>query len=166
PPPRPARLYVRTGSGDRRGRGAPAVAGPGGPDAPPLARAGRGDVLRHLLLCIRDALLSGTRALGPRRPHPDAKGAGALPLLARLGARPDAPGPLRDRRRPRVALAARPLPADRVHRLPLRDRRRPGDPAPAPLRSEQLAELPGEPQASRRGAPPRPSRARAPNLRA
>src|SRR5690242_3128979 len=84
---RPAGLYVRTGAGDRRRRGAAALARTGRPDAPPLARARRGDVLRHLLLRVRDALLPGTRAVRPRRPHSDAARAGALPLLAGLGAR-------------------------------------------------------------------------------
>ena len=45
------------------------MARPRGRDAPPLARDGRGRVLRDLLLRRGHALLPGPRALRPRRPH-------------------------------------------------------------------------------------------------
>ncbi len=44
------------------------------------------DVLRDLLLRVGHALLSGSRSLGPWRPHPDARGAGPVRGLARPGA--------------------------------------------------------------------------------
>src|SRR5207253_6938692 len=77
-------VHVRPGAGDRRGSGAPAVAGPGGPDAAALVRDGRGRVLRDVLLCVRHALLSGPGAVGPRRPDADAARAGAVLVLAEV----------------------------------------------------------------------------------
>src|SRR5215472_9440988 len=78
----PARVPVRPGArGGRRGR-APAVARPRGPDAPPLARARGGRVLRDLLLRLGHALLSRARVVGTRRPDADTARAGALLLLA------------------------------------------------------------------------------------
>ena len=61
-------------------------------DAAPLARARRGRVLRHLLLRVGHALLPGRAPVGPRRPHADAARAGAVRVLARVGARAAAPG--------------------------------------------------------------------------
>src|SRR3954451_15975340 len=77
----------RPGAGDRRGRGAPPVARPGRADAPPLARARRGGVLRDLLLLLGHPLLSRQTSERPGRPHAEPAGARPLPLLARLGAR-------------------------------------------------------------------------------
>ena len=69
---------------DRRGSGRRAVARPRRPHAAPLARARRGDVLRHLLLRLGDALLSGSHRRRARRPHADSRRA---PTLLRRGAR-------------------------------------------------------------------------------
>ena len=82
---RPARVHVRTGP-RRAGRaGTSPVAGPRGPHAPRLARAGRGRVLRDVLLRLRNPLLSGKSPVRARRPHAFAARAGAVRLLARLG---------------------------------------------------------------------------------
>ena len=105
---RPARVSLRPGARHRRGRAAAAVARPRRPDAPPLARAGRGRVLRDLLLRVGHALLSGPRRVGPRRPDADAARAGALRALARPGARAAPAAADRHRRRPRAAPDARP----------------------------------------------------------
>ena len=85
----PARVHVRAGAGHRRGRGAPPLARSRRPDAAALARARRGGVLRDLLLRVGHALLPGPGAERPRRPHADAARAGALRVLARVGAAPD-----------------------------------------------------------------------------
>ena len=59
--------------GDRRGRRAPAVARTRGQDAAALARARRGQVLRHVLLRVGHALLSGPgpSGRGDRTPTPE-----------------------------------------------------------------------------------------------
>src|SRR5215211_8261099 len=49
---RPERDDPRSGPRNRRGRRAPPVARPSGPDASPLARNGRGALLRDLLLLL------------------------------------------------------------------------------------------------------------------
>src|SRR5579862_8405938 len=106
-PPRPrarhraARLPLRPGARCGRGRRAAAVARPRRPDASPLARARGGRVLLALLLRLGDALLSRPGADRPRRPDADSAGAGALRLLARLGARAAPAAADRQRRRAR-----------------------------------------------------------------
>ena len=91
----------------RRRRGAPAVARARGAHAAPLARARRGRLLRGVLLRGRDALLSRARRVRPRRPDADAAGAGAVRVLARVGAPDRAAAADRDRRRHRGAPPAR-----------------------------------------------------------
>src|SRR5688572_32180438 len=76
----------RPGARRRRRPRAPPLARPRRPDAPRLARAGRGGLLRDLLLRLRDALLSREAPVGARRPGGDASGAGPVLVLARLGA--------------------------------------------------------------------------------
>ena len=122
------------------------MARPRRPDAAPLARAGRGRVLRDVLLRLGDALLPGPRAVRARRPHADARGAGALRVLARLGAAPAAAAADRHRRRPRGAPLLGVAQRHRVRRPRVRARRRGRDPAPASVRREQLAERPREPR--------------------
>src|SRR5439155_4897949 len=82
--PRPAGLHVWPGTGNRRRRGTATVARSRGPDASPLARPGRGRVLRDVLLRVGDAVLSRPRPVRSRRPNADAARAGALRLLARV----------------------------------------------------------------------------------
>src|SRR3954451_24995465 len=152
-------IHIRTGSRRRRGRGTPAVAWASRPDAPPLARARRGRGLRDLLLRLGHALLSRSRRVGPRRPDADAARAGALLLLAGVGARASAAAPDRHGRGARVAAAARALLADAVHRRAVRA---PGDaarPAPPSLRRERLAQRPGQPRAVDASDRPRTPRA-------
>src|SRR3954453_23583443 len=55
-------VSLRPGTGNRRGGRGRALAWPRGSDVAPLARARRGGVLRHLLLCIGDAVLPGPDA--------------------------------------------------------------------------------------------------------
>ena len=102
---------ARTCSGRRRGSSrarSAALARPRRADAAPLAPARRGRVLRDLLLRLGHALLPGPAPRGPRRPDADAARAGALLVLARMGASPPAPRARRHRRRPRSSPAARP----------------------------------------------------------
>ena len=143
-----ARVPVRPGAGRRRRRGAAAVARARRPDAPPLARARGGRVLRNLLLRLGHALLSRPRGIGPRRPDADAARAGALLLLARLGARAAAPAPDRHGRRAGAAAAARAPVAHAVRRRALRAGGNARRPAPPPLRRERLAQRPREPRAA------------------
>src|SRR5581483_7808757 len=156
-----ARLHVRPGSRRRRGRGAAAVARPRRPDAPPLARARGRRVLRDLLLRLGDALLPRPGADRPRRPDPGAARAGALRVLAGLGARAAAAAAHRHGRRARAAPAPRPYVADPVRRRALRARRRDRDPAPASVRRERLAQRASQPRAPGEGNSRRPQRARA-----
>ena len=105
--------------------------GPRRPDAPPLARARGGRVLRDLLLRLGHALLPGSRAVGPRRPDADAARAGALLLLAGLGARAAATAPDRHGRRAGAAAAARAPVAHAVRRRALSScRERPSSRSP------------------------------------
>ena len=154
PVERPARDSAPTCSGRRpessraksAGRGAA-----GRQDPPPLARVGRGGVLRDVLLRIGDSVLSGTRALGTRRPDAGAGGAAPLRTMARRGAPPPAAAADRHRRRPRCAAAARRDECHRIRRRALRPARCGRDPPPPPVRRVELAERAGEPRA-RRGA--------------
>src|SRR5205823_11423957 len=83
---RTAGLHVRSGARSGRGRRTTAVARPRRQDATALVGARRKRVLRHVLLCLRHALLPGQGPFGPRRPDADPARAGTLRLLARLGA--------------------------------------------------------------------------------
>src|SRR5437764_3097419 len=74
----PARLHPRPGAGIGRGGRAPPLARQSGPDPPPLARNGRGRVLRHVLLRLGHALLPGPSPHGQGRPHADPAGARAV----------------------------------------------------------------------------------------
>ena len=133
----PARVHPRPGARRRRRRAATAVARPSRADAPPLARARRGRVLRDLLLRLGDALLPGPRCVGKRRPDADTARAGALLALARVGAPADPAGA--DPRRSAASRARRLLGVTqprRVDRPALRAGRRHGDPAAAPVRHQ------------------------------
>ena len=90
-PTGPARVHLRPGAGRRRGRGAPSLARPCRAERCGAGSSWRRTVLRDLLLCVGDALLPGTRAEA-RRPNADAARAGALRLLARVGASADPAG--------------------------------------------------------------------------
>src|SRR5207244_10059796 len=79
-------VHPRPGARLGRGRGAAAVAWTRGPYTAALAGDGRGGVLRHLLLRLGHALLPRALAGRPRRPDADAARAGAVRLLARVGA--------------------------------------------------------------------------------
>ena len=144
---RPARVHLRPGARDRRGRGAPAVARPRRPDPPPLARARRGRVLRDLLLRLGHALLSRAgrrpaRATASPTPREQELCSFWLEWELRL-LRPElivAVGGLAIRR-----LLGRPQPGDCIG-TSLRARRRDRRPAPAPVRRQPLAERPGEPR--------------------
>ena len=162
--PRPARVPLRPGARDRRGRGAAAVARPRRPAAARLARARGRRAVRDVLLRLGDALLPRPSRVRPRRPDADAARAGPLRVLARLGARAAATGPDRHRRRAGAAAAARRRDPDRGDRQELHARRRDRDPAAAPLRRQRLAQRPGEPGAPRQGADARAARARAARL--
>ena len=96
-----------------------------------------------LLLRVRDALLPGPAAVRPRRPHADAARAGALRVLARVGAPAAAPAADRHRRRPgRASPPRRPGATACIgQRFDWRRRRR--DPAPAPVRAQRLAQRAG-----------------------
>src|SRR4051794_5098164 len=155
------RVPVRPGAGRRRGRRAAAVARARGPHAPPLARAGGRRLLRDLLLRLGHTLLSRPRGVGPRRPDADAARAGAVLVLARLGARAAAAVPDRHRRRARAAPAARPAVAYAVRRRAVRAGRNAGRASPPSVRRERLAQRPGEPRAPRRSHHTRPLGARA-----
>ncbi len=108
-------------------------------------------VLRHLLLRVRHPLLSRASAVRPRRPDADATRAGAVRVLARLGARAVAATADRHRRRPGAAAAARLHLAHAVHRRAVRPGRDSGRSAPPPLGRERLAQRLGE-----QAATPRP----------
>src|SRR5205807_1147801 len=136
-----------------------ALARPCGQDVAPLARDGRGRVLRDVLLCFRDALLPGTRALRPRRPHTDPARAAAVLVLARLGAPAAASAARRACRRARDQAAARDQRPRRVHRQPLRARRRRRRAASTPVGSERLAQRSGESPARGGGRRADPRRA-------
>ena len=105
--PRTARVHVRPGARDPGGPGAAAVARSRRQDAAQVARPRRGDVLRDVLLRVGHAVLPGSRAVGPRRPDADATRAGAVFVLARVGARAHPPAADRHRRRARGASPAR-----------------------------------------------------------
>src|SRR5205085_11157245 len=120
-------------------------------DPAPLARARRRLLLQPLLLGVGHALLSRARAVGARRPHADAARAGAVRVLARLGARAPAPEADRDRGRARVAPPARASEAHRVHRCALRAGGSAGDSTAASVGGEQLAEPGSEPSTARSG---------------
>ena len=135
-----ARTSTARRPGSSRRAGAPAVARPRRADAPPLARARRGRVLRDLLLRLGHALLPGPGAVRPRRPRPDAARAGALLVLARVGAAAAAAGADRRRRRARDPPPARDARLGDCVGSSVRARRRDRRPAPAPLRRERLAE--------------------------
>src|SRR5439155_20366939 len=98
---RPARLHVRPSPRRDRGRGATTVARTRRQDAPALARAGRGRVLRGVLLRVRHTLLSGPSRVRAGRSHTDPTRARALLFLAGLGAQPPPAAAHRARRRPR-----------------------------------------------------------------
>ena len=134
----PARVHPRTGARGRRGRAATAVARPRRADAPPLARAGRGRLLRDLLLRVGHALLPEARS-SKRRPDAGSSRAGAP---ARSGAngelrliRPELVLVVRRALRPP---AARPEQPRQVDRPTLRARWSNGDPAAPPVRNEPL----------------------------
>ena len=105
----------------------------------------------------------GRAASRPRRPHADAARAGALPVLARLGAR--AAAAAADRRRSAgsrsAACSGSPQLTAAIGERFERDGV-PGRAAPASVRCEQLAERAGEPRAARCRARTRPGGARAP----
>ena len=81
-----ARVSPRAGAGRGRGRGASAMARSRRPDAAPLARARRGRLLRDVLLRLGHTVLSGACLGGRRRSDADRARAGALLVLARMGA--------------------------------------------------------------------------------
>ena len=159
---RAARVPLRPGAGHRRGRRGRSVAGPGRPDAAPLARARRGHVLLHVLLRLRHPLLSGTGEAAAatarrRRPSGGSAPAGATEELRLL--------------RPQLVLTVGGLAAQALvgarsltecigksYLIDERDH----DPAPAPLRRERMAQRPGQPQAAGEGADARAPRDRAP----
>ena len=127
------------------------------PHAPALARARGGRVLRGVLLRFGDALLSRSRRVGPRRPDADAARAGALLLLARLGARAAPAAPDRHGRRPGAAAAARPAVPDAVRRRAVRAATAlPVVPLPHPSGASGWLNAPGEPRAARGGDGARP----------
>src|SRR5207253_3901761 len=115
---------------------------------------------RDLLLRVGDALLSRSRLVGTRRPDADTARAGAVLVLARLGARAAAAAPDRHRRRARAAPAARPPVAYAVRRRAVRAGRNAGRSAPPPVRRERLAQRSGEPRTPCRSHHTRPLRAR------
>ena len=135
----PTRLSLRPGARDRRGSGGRTVARTRRPHAAPLARARRGDVLRHLLLRLGDALLSGPHRRRTRRPHADPGRAAPLRAVARGGAAPPPPDARPHGRRPRGPRDHRRQDADGVRRQELRRRRRDRDPAAAPVGRERVA---------------------------
>ncbi len=147
---RPTRVPVRPGARRRRGPRAPAHGA--------AARAARSDAgssstrttfYRDLLLRLGDALLSGQGGLRPRGPDADDARAGALRVLATLGAGAPPPAPGRHRRRARRSPPAGADERQRVRRQELHARRRDRDPAPPPVGCERLAQRPGEPRAAR-----------------
>src|SRR6185436_20733049 len=73
-PPGPARLPLRPRPGSRRGGDRSAVAGPGGTDAPPLARARGERLLRALLLRLCHTVLPRAEPGRARRPSSDTRG--------------------------------------------------------------------------------------------
>src|SRR5207253_11279095 len=105
-----------------RGDGATPLARARGPDVAPLARPGRGRLLRDLLLRLGHALLSGQAAERAWRPDADSARAAALRVLAGLGAAPAPAGSDRRRRRARRPPAPRAAPASRLRRRALRAR--------------------------------------------
>src|SRR5207253_2096704 len=115
-----ARIHVRPGARRRRRRRAPPLARPRGQDSAPLARARGGRVLRSVLLRLGHTLLSGKGPFGTRRPDADGARAGALLLLARVGAPADPAETDCPRRRPGGATAAQPETRERVRRASLR----------------------------------------------
>ena len=159
---RPARVPARPGAGRRRGRRAPPVARPRRPDAAALARARRGRVLRDVLLRLGHALLPGGRRRAAATATPTAARAGALRVLARVGAPAPAARADRHGRRARGAAAAR-----RHERSPSASASATSStatrscPAPAPLGRERLAQRPGRTAPALGREPPdaRPERA-------
>src|SRR5207249_6035461 len=145
------RVPLRPSAGRRGGRGAAAVARAGGPDASPLARARGGRVLCRVLLRLGHALLPGPRADGPWRQDAHAARAGAVLVLARVGARAVAAPPDRHGRRVGPAAAPRAPVADAVRRRALRAAGDAGRPTPPPLGRQRLAQQSGKPQATRGG---------------
>src|SRR5262249_1059354 len=133
----------------RRGRQAAAVARPRGPHAPELARPRRGRLLRDLLLRLGHALLSGSCPLGTRRPDADPARAGALLVLAGVGAPAAAPTPDPHGWRPGTAAAARAPVSHALRRRALRASGNARRATPAPVRRERLAQRPGQPHAAR-----------------
>jgi hypothetical protein len=145
--PRPTRIYVRPGTGDRRRRAAATVARSRRENASRLAGARGGRVLPHLLLRLGDPLLSRPLAFRARRPNTDAARARTVFVLAGVGARVTPTETDRPRRRPRDLAAARSPGARRVCRQDLRLERCCDDPAPPPFRRQRLAQLTFEPRA-------------------
>ena len=77
-PRRPARVPLRARAGTRRGGDRAPLAGSRRTDAPTLARARRGGVLRALLLRVGHPVLSRPEHERPRRPQGDQGRGGAL----------------------------------------------------------------------------------------
>ena len=145
----PARVPVRAGARDRRGRGAPAVARTRGPDAPPLARPGRGQFYETFYCASVTRCYPGARASGrgDRTPTPEEQELCEFwrdHELRLLAAEAD-----RHRRRPRHAAPARRQERHASASAPATSsaaRSRSRSPS---LGCEQLAERPGEPPAGR-----------------
>src|SRR5215213_9073918 len=142
---RPARVHLRPGPGLRRRVRAAPVARSRGTHTPALASARRGRVLRDVLLRFGHALLSGQGAVRAGRPDADLARAGALCVLAPLGAEADRAAPDRHGRRACRTPAARSGERVGLRRQELHARARDRDPASAPLGSERLAQRPGQP---------------------
>src|SRR5580765_1582580 len=153
------RVPPRPGAGCGRGRGAPAMARPSRPDIAPLARPRRGRVLRDVLLRFGHSLLSGSR-IGARR-RQDARGAraGAVLVLARVGAPVATAAADRPGGRARDPAAPRPSEPGRRRRAVLRPRWGDCRAAPAPVGREPVDERHREPAARRAGGRAHPRRA-------
>src|SRR5262245_61827674 len=151
-------VHPRPGAGGGRGSGAATVARSCGPDAAALARARRGGVLLDVLLRFGHAVLSGSRRLG--RPDADFPRAGALRVLARVGASTGASTADRAGRRPRDPAVAWGVEPGLVGGRAVRARRCGRGSAPAPVRREPLVERPREPGPRPTSARPDPRRAR------
>src|SRR5262249_15090440 len=150
------------GAGCRRGRRGAAVARARRTDPETVARARRGALLRDVLLRLGHALLPGKDAGRSGRQDTDRPRAGALLEVARgraEAAPPPARGPSRG---PRRASRCGRLEPDGGGWSSVRARGRHGDPAPASVRGERLAQRPVEPAAARAGARTRARRARPP----